>query len=102
MDDQREDCRPSAVSGAADAAHSNGERGTPATGPPSADLPASLGERMELRIRIAELTAVIDTIVTALRDARAAGLKVTERHERLVAGAKAAAGLLRMIARRLE
>jgi CRP-like cAMP-binding protein len=57
---------------------------------------------LELRIRIAELTAVIDVIATALRDARAAGLKVTERHERLVADGKAAAGLLRTIARRLE
>lgn len=103
MDDQRDDCRPSAVSGAADCARGDAQRGVPATGPPpSSDLPASPGERMELRIRVAELTAVIDTIESTLRDARGAGLKITDRHERLSASATAAAGLLRAIARRLE
>lgn len=103
MDDQHDDCRPSAVSGAADWARSDIQPGRPATGPPpSCDLPASPRERVELRIRIAELTAVIDTIATTLRDARGAGLKVTERHERLSASANAAAGLLRAISRRLE
>ncbi|WP_439580312.1 hypothetical protein [Elioraea sp.] len=111
MDDQHDDCRPSTVSVAGDGARSGAHSPPPATGPPptdlpatdlpATDLPASLGERMELRIRVAELTAVIDTIETTLRDARGAGLKVTQRHERLSASANAAAGLLRAIARRL-
>jgi hypothetical protein len=106
MDDQHDDCRPSTVSVAGDGARSGAHSPLPATGPPptdlpATDLPASLGERMELRIRVAELTAVIDTIETTLRDARGAGLKVTQRHERLSASANAAAGLLRAIARRL-
>lgn len=103
MDDQRDDCRPSAVRDASDCACGDAQRGVPATGPPpSSDLPASLRERMELRIRVAELTAVIDMIESTLRTARGAGLKVSERHERLAAAATAAAALLRRIAARLK
>lgn len=103
MDDQRDDCRPSAAGGAADCARGDAQRSVPATGPPpSTDLPAGLRERMELRIRVAELTAVIDTIESTLRDARGAGLKVSARHERLAASATAAAALLRAIAARLK
>lgn len=53
-------------------------------------------------MRVAELTTVIDTIDTVLRDARAAGLRVSDRHERLAASAAAAGRLLRAIAARLR
>lgn len=101
MDDQQDGCGPSAREGAPDGARGAAHRSTPATGPPP-DAPAASIERLELRMRVAELTTVIDTIDTALRDARAAGLKVSERHERLAASAAAASRLLRAIAARLR
>jgi hypothetical protein len=54
-----------------------------------------------LRIRLAELGAVIDTIETALQHARHAGLQPTSRHRRVAAQAAAAAHVLHAIAARL-
>ena len=102
MDDQRDDCGPSAwcvgVRG------SNGADHTPrqASGSPGQAEPIPLGERAELRMRLAELSAVVDTIGSALRDARSAGLKVSPRHERVAAMAAAAADLLRALNRKLD
>jgi hypothetical protein len=101
MDDQQDGCGPSARGGVPECDGGAARRSAPATGPPP-DPPLSTLERMELRMRVAELTAVIGTIETALSDARAAGLRVTERHERLAASSAAAATLLRAIAARLR
>jgi hypothetical protein len=101
MDDQQDGCGPSAREIAPDCERSAPHRSAPATGPPP-DVPAALLERLELRMRVAELTTVTDTIAAALRDARAAGLRVGERHERLAASAAAAGRLLRAIAARLR
>jgi hypothetical protein len=101
MDDQQDGCGPSAREGAPDCERGAPHRSIPATGPPP-DVPEAALERLELRMRLAELTTVIDTIETALRDARAAGLRVSERHERLAASTAAASRLLRAIAARLR
>lgn len=101
MDDQQDGCGPSARDDAPDRERGAAHRSRPATGPPP-DPPEAGLERLELRMRVAELTTVIDTIDTALRDARAAGLRVSERHERLAASAAAAGQLLRAIAARLR
>lgn len=105
-DNQHDGVKPSAGRDAADldrGATERGptERGPPTTGPPR-DLPEAPLDRLELRMRVAELTTVIDTVETALRDARAAGLRVSERHEQLAASTAAARRLLRAIAARLR
>lgn len=101
MDDQQDGCGPSARHGVADGDRGTAARPALATGPPP-DVPPTMIERLELCMRVAELTAALDTIDTTLRDARAAGIRISERHERIAAGAAAASALLRAIADRLK
>lgn len=101
MDDQHDGWGPSARDVATDGEAMLPAPPAQATGPP-ADRPASELERWELRLRVAELAAAIDTIAAALRDAHAAGLRVTPRQARLLHSAAAADRLLRILARRLE
>lgn len=102
MDDQREDCGPS--TGCIGGRGPDDTADTPrrVTRPPAVEPHLSIGERAELRVRLAELSAVVDTVESALRDARDAGLKVTPRHKRVAAMTAAAASLLRALNQELD
>lgn len=97
MDDPGDGPAPSALEVSAD-----GEAAGASPAGPAADAPQGALERYALRIRLAELAAVVDTIAAALGDARRAGCAVTPRHARLAAEAEAAARLLGRVSRRLR
>lgn len=100
MDDQRDNCGLSACNAAARGRDPEDRAAVGAPGRPH-ETPLSLCERAELRIRLAELCTVVDTIETALQHTRHAGVQPASRHQRVAAQAAAEAHVLHAIAARL-